>query len=154
MDSPPAIELIHPDGTAKCKLQKYRFSATSNRGNPGSLLSELESNASPLPWISCASRDTALETIKIIPLDNDVKTSLIRHICNTGYLKDPIAERVRVFFAEESRGLLEKALPAGGYSKVVHLGCCLIWLQTTLMLYRVKTASCLPCRLKVWRLGI
>ena len=115
MDSTgPVVELIHTDGTAEYQFQKYRFSSTNNNGNPEGLLSELVSNAMPFSWISRASRDTALETIKRLPLDNDVKASLVTHICNTGYLKDSTVERVKIFFAEESRGFAGDGIACWG----------------------------------------
>ena len=114
MESTPAIEMIHTDGTAEYKLQKYRFSATSNRGNPEGLLKELENKTTPLPWISHVSRDTALETIKRLPLDNNVKTSLVHHTCNTGYLENTTEKRIKVFFAEESRGFTGEGIACWG----------------------------------------
>ena len=114
MDSTPAIEKIHTDGTAEYQLQKYRYSATSNCGNPERLLNELNSKTAALPWISRASRDTALETVKRLPLEDDVKTSLVHHVYNTGYLKDSTAERVKIFFAEESLGFVGDGIACWG----------------------------------------
>ena len=94
--------------------QKYRLSVTNADGDPASLLQEIEGQAKPMAWISRASRDAALKTIRFLPINDTMRARMVQHIKGTGYLEDREVRWWIWVLAGGSRGFVKDGIPCWG----------------------------------------
>ena len=103
--------VITKEATVDLRNQKYRFSVTNADGDPVALLQELKSNTEPMAWISRASRDAALKTIRFLPINDVMQARMVQHIQGTGYLEDRAVRWWIWVLAGGSRGFVKDGIP-------------------------------------------
>ena len=62
-----------------------------------------------MAWISRASRDAALKTIRFLPINDTMRARMVQHIRATGYLEDR-AVRWWIWVLEEVHGALSRTV--------------------------------------------
>ena len=106
--------VITKEAAVDLRNQNYRFSVTNADGNPSALSQELRSDSEPMVWISRASRDAALKTIRFLPINDTMQARMVQHIRGTGYLEDRAVRWWIWVLAGSPRGFTTHGIPCWG----------------------------------------